>query len=82
MAYRFWRTGTRSYRCYLPNWEQLALDYKQLLVKHGSAKSTIAADLLRLILGLRFTEACSGSLAPGTKSVRVDAAFSPQLASR
>jgi hypothetical protein len=31
---------------------------------------------------MRFTEACSGSLAAGAKSVRDDAAFSPQLASR
>jgi len=32
------------------NWEQLANDHKQLLVKHGNAKITNAGDLLRLIL--------------------------------
>jgi hypothetical protein len=32
------------------NWEQLAVDHKQLLVKHGNAKITNASDLLRLIL--------------------------------
>lgn len=32
------------------NWEQLAEDHKQLLVKHGNAKITNAGDLLRLIL--------------------------------
>ena len=32
------------------NWEQLADDHKQLLVKHGNAKITNAGDLLRLIL--------------------------------
>jgi hypothetical protein len=32
------------------NWEQLAVDHKQLLVKHGNAKITNAGDLLRLIL--------------------------------
>ena len=32
------------------NWEQLAEDHEQLLVKHGNAKITNAGDLLRLIL--------------------------------
>lgn len=32
------------------NWEQLAVDHKQLLVKHGNAKITNAGDLLRMIL--------------------------------
>lgn len=32
------------------NWEQLAVDHKQLLVQHGNAKITNAGDLLRLIL--------------------------------
>jgi hypothetical protein len=32
------------------NWEQLAVDHKQLLVQHGKAKITNAGDLLRLIL--------------------------------
>jgi hypothetical protein len=32
------------------NWEQLAVDHKQLLVQHGNAKITNASDLLRLIL--------------------------------
>jgi hypothetical protein len=32
------------------NWEQLAIDHKQLLVQHSNAKITNAGDLLRLIL--------------------------------
>lgn len=32
------------------NWEQLAIDHKQLLVQHGNAKITNASDLLRFIL--------------------------------
>jgi hypothetical protein len=32
------------------NWEQLADDHNQLLIKHGNAKITNAGDLLRLIL--------------------------------